>query len=215
MAVPAVMPMVLGALSNNKLTEKMSKGLPKKPWLALLGLGGVCMVQAGCDIFSPITSPIQERGVTGFLDDNMLRLSLNASLLSSGIPGIEQVEFLIHKGVVLLIGMVDTPEIKQRVVRHTQKVRNIKKVIDEIQVVHKGLIDYAKDAWMGHKLRSLLFFDARILSQNYHLRVVNRIIYLMGIAQSQKELDHVLEHAESLPDVRQVIPYIEVLKPKP
>ena len=167
----------------------------------------VFLATSGCELFSVVSSPTQERGVTGFIADNALRTALNASLLCKGINGVEQVEFLIHRGRVLLMGIVSKPDIKQHVLKIARKVSGVKEVIDEMQVGHEELGDYAQDAWIGHRLRSVLFFDPTILSQNYHIRVCDRIVYILGTAQSQKELDAVVHHAEEF-SVRRVVPYI-------
>jgi osmotically-inducible protein OsmY len=87
-------------------------------------------------------------------------------------------------------------------------------VIDEIQVGHESFADYSRDAWIGHKLRALLFFDSRVYSQNYHLRVSNKNVYILGTAQNQAEKSFVIEQAESLP-VRRVLTYIDILPPMP
>jgi osmotically-inducible protein OsmY len=169
---------------------------------------------AGCEMFSVISSPAQERGISGFVSDNNLRASLNSSFLCSRIPGIEQVEFMIHRGRVLLMGLVSKAATKDKVLDLVHKLNGIKEVIDEIQVGHEELGDYANDAWIGHRLRSVLFFDPTILSQNYHVRVADRVIYILGTAQSEKEKEKVIRHAEDFA-VRRVVPYITTVETSP
>ena len=178
------------------------------PFLALLGMS---MSLCACEMFSFISSPAQERGISGLLSDNALRVKVNAILLSNQL---EQVEILIHRGRVLLLGIVDKETTKTLAVSKIKTLKGLKDVIDEIQVGGESLSDYSRDAWIGHKLRALLFFDSRIFSQNYHVRVSNKIVYILGTAQDQAEKDFVIEKAESLP-IRGVVPYIEVLPPLP
>lgn len=166
-----------------------------------------CTMLCGCEMFSIISSPAQERGVSGFFDDNVLRIKINAELAKG--DGLEQVEIMIHKGKVVLLGIVRRPDIKQRAFSLIKNIDGVKQVIDEIKVGSEGLADYSRDAYFGHKLRALLFFDARINSQNYHVRVVDKIVYILGTAQSQYELDCVIQQAESLP-VRRVIVHVEI-----
>lgn len=182
----------------------------KKKFLMGMALIGASAVLSACEMFSAVTAPAQERGISGFFSDNALRVKVNAALVSG--QGLEQVEIIIHRGRVLLLGIVNTEKTKTLAVSKIHKIQGVKQVIDEIQVGHESFSDYSRDAWIGHKLRALLFFDSRIYSQNYHVRVSNKKVYILGTAQSQVEKDFVLEQAESLP-VRRVISYIDVLPP--
>ena len=180
-------------------------------------LMGVALISAStflsaCEMFSGVTSPAQERGISGFFGDNALRVKVNAALATG--QGLEQVEIIIHRGRVLLLGIVNAETTKTLAVSKIKKINGVKKVIDEMQVGHESFADYSRDAWIGHKLRALLFFDSRVYSQNYHVRVSNKKVYILGTAQSQVEKDFVLGQAESLP-VRRVIPYIDILPSLP
>ena len=53
-------------------------------------------------------------------------------------------------------------------------------------------------------------FDKRILSINYNIETVNQIIYIMGIAQNQEELDRVIQHAKNIANVKKVINYVRI-----
>jgi osmotically-inducible protein OsmY len=177
--------------------------------LFLLIMGAVSFLIQGCTMISLFSSPTQERGMQGFFDDNMLRLKLN-SVLADG--GLEQVEMLIHKGKVLLLGVVDNASIKNRAVALVKKTPGVVQVMDEISIGRETFSDYSKDAWLRHKLSSALFFDSRILSQNYQIAVINKIVYILGTAQDQTELNWVLEHAEGL-SVRGIVPYVTYVNP--
>lgn len=175
----------------------------------------LCIIQSGCEIFSVFTSPAQERGFTGFVSDNALRTAINASFLCSGIPGIEQVEFMIHQGRVLLMGVISEESVRQRVGALVRKIKGVKEVIEEITIGHEEMGDYTHDAWIGHRFRTALFFDPNVFSQNYHIRVSDRVLYILGTAQSQYELDTVLRHAEEFP-IRRISHYVKIApKPKP
>lgn len=163
---------------------------------------------SACSLFS---SPAQVRGIKGFFNDNALRLEVTAILTSD--EDLDQVEVMIDRGRILLLGMVSTATIKQRAVEAIHKIKGLRQIIDEIRVGPESMADYSRDAWLGHQLRAALFFDARIPSQNYHVRVVNKVVYILGTAYSREEVGYIMKHAENLP-VRQVIPHIEII-PKP
>lgn len=53
-------------------------------------------------------------------------------------------------------------------------------------------------------------FDKKILSINYTIETVNQIIYIMGIAQNQEELDRLIQHAKNIANVKKVVSYARI-----
>jgi osmotically-inducible protein OsmY len=85
-------------------------------------------------------------------------------------------------------------------------------VLNEIQVTDKGGIgNYLRDVAIANQLRAELLFDRDISAINYNVEVVNQIVYLIGIAQDQAELDKVIGHARTIRYVEQVVNHV-VLK---
>ena len=90
------------------------------------------------------------------------------------------------------------------------KKKYFKEVINEIHITERGVDDYLKSSWITAKLLSKMTFDKRILSINYNIQTVNQIIYIMGIAQNQEELDRVIQHAKNIANVKKVINYVRI-----
>lgn len=177
---------------------------------------GSLLVCGGCEPMKMLTAPIQERGVSGAWGDNCIHMDI-LKTWSQGKLGpnndVDQVEVLVHKGRVLLTGTVRSKAIKEQAVRDAQRVKGIRKLIDEIQVCNGNFGNYLGDVWIAKKLRALLLGDMRISSQNYHITVVNKNIYLLGTARSKRELQCVMEHTEGL-SARRVISHIEMIPPQ-
>ena len=53
-------------------------------------------------------------------------------------------------------------------------------------------------------------FDRDIQSVNYTIDTVQGMVYLMGVAQNQAELNRVVERARTIPDVKQVVSYVKL-----
>lgn len=162
----------------------------------------------GCSL---VTSPFQERGASGYLEDTKLRLLLNEALLIKGsdVPErVEQVEFMVDRGRVLLLGMVDNLKTKAKAVAMVRKVPGIRTILTEIEIGPETGMSYAKDAILGQRFEALLLLDPYIFSQNYHIKAVNGIIYVLGTARSQKEVERLLEHADGL-QARRVVLHVQ------
>ena len=100
-------------------------------------------------------------------------------------------------------------------VRLAWTVKGVREVIDEIQVNDKsGLADFARDSWIGAQIRSRLLLEKNLRSVNYSVEAVNGVVYLMGIAQDQNELDKATYIASTTAYVKQVVSHV-ILKDDP
>lgn len=156
----------------------------------------------------------QERGLGGAAGDLQIRSEINYLWLSHDEKMYVAVGLNVHEGRVLLTGKVPTPQARVDAVRLAWQAKNVKEVINEIQVEQTGGIsEYASDAWISNQLRARLLFDTDISSINYSVVTVGGTVYLMGIARSQAELDRVTTHARNIGNVRRVISYVRVKQP--
>ncbi|HOO50743.1 MAG TPA: BON domain-containing protein, partial [Alphaproteobacteria bacterium] len=73
------------------------------------------------------------------------------------------------------------------------------------------LASFAKDTWISGQLRTQITFDKYIQSINYSIETVRGAVYLMGVAQSQDELDRVIDIARKIGGVKEVISYVKFL----
>jgi osmotically-inducible protein OsmY len=87
----------------------------------------------------------------------------------------------------------------------------VREVIDEIKVGEGGGIGtYARDVLIANELRAKLLFDRNIQSINYSIETVGGVVYLMGIAQNQAELDRVTGYARNISYVQRVVSYVRL-----
>lgn len=153
----------------------------------------------------------QERSVGDAVDDVTIRATLNDLFLRESLDLYNAVSFDVVEGRVLLKGVVATPETRLRATELTWRAAGVREVINEIQVSEGGgAVDFAKDTWISSQLKTKMLFASDVRSINYSVETVNGVIYLMGIAQSQRELDRVLALASDIPDVVEVVNHVMV-----
>ncbi len=157
----------------------------------------------------------QERSLGDAVDDATIRLRINELWFKHNTSLSRDLGLSIHEGRVLITGSVESPDLRVDAVRLTWQVPGVKEVINEIQVTRsEGIKGFARDSWISAQLRTTLMFDRDVAAINYSTDAVNGVVYIMGIAQSQNELDRVLDHARNLKYVRRVISYVR-LKSEP
>ncbi|NKB16527.1 MAG: BON domain-containing protein [Sphingomonadales bacterium] len=67
-----------------------------------------------------------------------------------------------------------------------------------VKVERPGIGDIARDRWISAQVRTRILTDGDIKDINYTIDTQNKVVYVLGIAQSQRELDRVLAHARSV-----------------
>ena len=112
---------------------------------------------------------------------------------------------------MLLTGSVEQIDERIEATKLAWGIEGVNEVINEIQISNdEGILDYADDLIMKTKINAKLLLDKDILNLNYSVEVVNGIVYLIGIAQSQEELDSVINISESTYGVQNVINYVRL-----
>lgn len=189
--------------------------------LASLGLLALTFCLQGC---APVavfggaaavgTSAAEERGITGVFSDTQIKTRLNFIYSSRDPDLFSDVDIVVRQGRVLLTGTVETLEKQINAVRYAWEVPGVKEVIDELKVGEADdLSKTAKDAWITTQLKTKLLFDGEVASVNYTLQTVNQVLYVMGVAQDQRELERVLDIARHIEGVKKVVNYAEVKTP--
>lgn len=153
----------------------------------------------------------EDRSFGNTFDDLSIRTSINSQWLESDPRLLADVEITVREGRVLLTGAVDTSEEQVNAIRLAWKSDGVKEVIDEIIVGEgPGFTGYARDSLITAELRSDLMFCSDMRSGNYTIKTVGGVVYLMGIAQSQTELEKAVELARKIGGVEKVVSYVRV-----
>lgn len=157
------------------------------------------------------TAAVSEKGISGALSDTQISTQIRAKLYKKDPELYYKVGVTVTNGEVMLTGAVSNDTMQLDAVRLAWEVQGVHRVIDNITVsCETNLGSFAQDSWITTNLRSSLLFDVDILSVNYSIKTMNGIVYLMGIAQDQNELNRVVNHARNTSYVKKVVSYVQV-----
>lgn len=173
----------------------------------LAGCGPGLLIGAGA---SAALVASEERTLGRQIDDLGLELSINNRLLQTDERLFRKVEVTAKEGRVLLTGSVPTAEDRVEAARLAWSVDGVGEVLNELQVADASLLDYARDNWIIAQLRGRLVTDGEILDLNYTLDSVNGVIYLIGIAQDDAELQRVINYARTIRGVKKVVSHVRI-----
>lgn len=156
-------------------------------------------------------SVAEERGIGGALSDAGIRSSVNAQWFKFNPRLNENIEIQVREGRVLLTGRADDTQQQIDAVRLAWEVSGVREVIDETTInPDTDISGYASDSWVTSKVKTALLFESDVLSLNYSIKTVEGIVYIMGIAQSQAEIDRVIHSARAVKDVKNVKSYARI-----
>lgn len=179
--------------------------------LAVAGLAGCAGAVVGTGA-AVGTAAYQERGVQGVARDLATATKLRTALLNEGEAFATGVGVEVYEGRALLTGTLPTEEMRAKAVALAWKAEGVKDVINEIQIREANLRDLARDSWITTQLKSKITIDKEIRAINYSIETVNGIVYLIGIAQDQDELDRIIAYARGISYVRDIISHVRVKK---
>jgi osmotically-inducible protein OsmY len=153
----------------------------------------------------------QERGIDGFAEDFKIATEIRAKWIDHDVLITTKVSVEVYEGRALLTGTVQDEATRADAVRIAWQVPGVKDVLNEIQTARSGnVVDYTRDAWITGQIKTRITFDEKIMAVNYHVETVNGTVYLIGVAQSQDELDRVVGTARGIGYVRNIVSHVRV-----
>jgi len=155
---------------------------------------------------SPPTAMHANRTVGATLDDTSIQLALNRDM-QRGLPGfIRGVGTEVREGRVLIVGTVATPTQRLEASKIAWQIRGVRDVVNELQVESpQGFLSYASDARITNQMRVRLLTANSVAATNYDIETVNSTLYILGIARTKEELEHVAYLAATIAGVKRVV----------
>ena len=152
----------------------------------------------------------QERTVGTVLDDATLETSINHKLFQSDFDNLfAKVDVDVIERRAILTGNIASPELAARAVQLAWEVEGVKEVVNELQLDGGGsFAQRSSDVWIQAQIKSRLLVTKGIRSANYNIESVDGVVYLMGIASSEEELQNVATIAAQTKGVQRVVSHV-------
>ena len=181
--------------------------MKKISFIILISLLSACSVPtkfgAGVNItFDPRTIGMQ-------IDDTIMQKNLSARLALADKKYFLSIQSEVLDGQIFLSGKVDEPEEKIKITKMAWETKGVRSVKNAITI--KGQTNFkstAKDILITSQLRTALILNKKTKARNYTLETVNKNIYIFGIAMDVEEKKEVINEANKIYDVKEVIPSI-------
>lgn len=176
--------------------------------LSLLSGCAPVLIGAGAGTVDVAT---QDRGIGGTLNDTGIKAKIDQALLEKDNSLFANVGLAVQNGQVLLTGSVPTQKARMEAGAIARKVEGVRAVFNEIKVGDPHSFgDAASDVWISTKVRTVMVGTADLHSNNYSVTTFNGVVYLMGIAQNQQELNRAIAVAKSVEGVKKVVSHVTI-----
>ena len=143
------------------------------------------------------------------IDDTIMQKNLSARLALTNKKYFLSIQSEVLDGRIFLSGKVDQPEEKIKITKMAWETNGVRSVKNAITIKGQGSFkNTAKDILITSQLRTALIFNKKTNARNYTLETVNKNIYIFGIAMDAKEKEEVINEANKIYDVNEVIPSI-------
>lgn len=156
----------------------------------------------------------KDKTVGNTVDDFAIRTKIHNDLFRRDANSLfNRVNVKVSEGKVLLMGYVTTPEDRMEAVRIAWSQDGVVEVINEIQIDNFDKFEigeYSKDAWITTNIKTKLLFNQNIKSINYNIETIKGVVYIIGLARSQHELELVNSIASRVRFVKKVISHVRV-----
>jgi osmotically-inducible protein OsmY len=170
---------------------------------------------SGCAALLPISVAgtaafvSDERSLGKIIDDKLIYTNITSELSKKGGGQMFMaVNVTVLEGRVLLTGNVGSKTHIDEAVKTAWSVHGVKEVINCLLVNMKPIGNSANDILIEKAIESRLLLEKKLMSTNYKVIVNNNEAYILGIAQSEEEMNKVLHIASNSKGVSKVVNYI-------
>jgi len=140
------------------------------------------------------------------IDDSIMQKNLVARLAIKEKGYLISVTTKVLDGRIFLTGKVEALEEKLQITKLAWETAGVRSVKNDIKIKEKfSFKQSAKDLLITSQLRTAIIISKKIKSSNYNIDTYKKKIYIYGIALTEEERREVINEAQEILDVENVI----------
>lgn len=154
---------------------------------------------------------LQDRGIKGASQDLAIRAQINDLWFKdpNGQAFMRDLNLQVQEGRVLVSGEVATADMRADAIQLAWKASGVREIINEVEVGNTGgLRTYWNDSKIVRELEGRMLLEREVTSPNYSVESYNGVVFLLGVAQDQTELNRVLQLARNIGGVKKVVNHV-------
>ena len=165
-----------------------------------------CVGTSSVGVFgSGVSVALDPRTLGTQIDDSIMQKNLGARLALLDKKYI-LITVKVIDGRIFLSGKVDEPEEKLKLTKMAWETKGTRSVKNNLVI--KGEFSFkntAKDVLISSQLRTAMILNKKIKSANFNVDTINQKIYIFGIAHSKNEIKEIINEANTIMNVEDVV----------
>jgi len=166
-----------------------------------------CVGVSSTGIFGTgVSVAIDPRSLGTQIDDSIMQKNLTTRILLLNKNYFLSVKTKVIDGRIFITGKVEDPEEKLKLTKLAWETQGVRSVKNDLKIKEDfNFKQSAKDLLITSQLRTALIFNDKIKATNYQIDTYKKKIYIYGIATTTDEKSAVIEEANEILDVENVI----------
>jgi|TARA_B110000285_G_C14781043_1_gene448510 osmotically-inducible protein OsmY len=166
-----------------------------------------CVGTASKGIFGTgVTLALDPRSIGTQIDDSVMQKNLSTRLVLREKRYLLSVKTKVLDGRIFLTGKVENPEEKLQITKLAWETKGVRSVKNDIKMKEEfNFKQSAKDLLITSQLRTAIIFNKKIKATNYQIDTYKKKIFVYGIAKTAEERELVINEAEEILDVKEVV----------
>jgi len=117
----------------------------------------------------------------------------------------------VREGIVLLAGYVPRQEDRIEAERIAWSAPRVNQIGNEVLIKEKkGIVRDTKDSFLTTSVKTRLTADKYVKGRNINVETHDGVVYLLGVARNQAELERAAQIASTTKGTREVVSYVAV-----
>ena len=173
------------------------------------------LLNTGCGVLIPVAATttagmvaLDERSSGELIDDNVIITKVKSEFSKNNASNLlTKIGVNSYEGRVMLTGTLKDEEYVDEAAKRAWAVHGVKEVINEL-VVAPTPKNKANDIWISSQIKTKFLLEKHFDSLNYQYDVNDAIVYLLGVAQDQDELERALKICSNINGVTKVVNHV-------
>ena len=178
---------------------------------ALMALLSGCVVAAVGGGAAAGIAASADRSIGDQVNDATIKGAISAVWRKTNPAMASGLDCDVYEGRVLITGRVPDPTLIEDAIRIAWRVKGVQQVYNEVSVGPiPGTGDDFNDSFISTRLKNELLWDADVRSVNFIVTTADHVVFILGSARTNGELERVTAYARNIPNVRRVVSYVQV-----
>jgi len=162
---------------------------------------------------SGVSIAFDPRSLGTQIDDSVMQKNLSARMILRNKSHLVSVSTNVLDGRIFLTGKVENPEEKLQLTKLAWETKGARSVKNDIKIKEEfNFKQSAKDLLITSQLRTAMIFNKQIKATNYRIDTYKKKIFIYGISLTSDERKEVINEANEILDVEDVIASIVLVE---